>query len=351
MDKYPITARSLEKYFHIKGDQFERAYKDHLSGYRDWTEAEHAADWLIFPENIDTHISIDETAVSMGELYTIVSNKAAHGQKGAIIALVKGTKSEDVSEALKKIDEAKRNLVVEITMDFSDSMHAIAEECFPKAMITIDRFHTQQLSIDAMQELRVRLKREERKKDIEAREQHKYNVERRLERRKEDKTDNRGAKRKRKNEAYKPMRLANGDTPIELLTRSRYLLTQSGDKWTDSQKLRAKILFERYPILQQAYSINHSLRMIYNNKNATRESALESLGEWYNKVTDFDDDAFNTVSATIYEKQEEIVNYFVYRSTNASAESLNSKIKNFRAQLHGVIDVEFFLYRVSLIYA
>ena len=34
---------------------------------------------------------------------------------------------------------------------------------------------------------------------------------------------------------------------------------------------------------------------------------LESLGNWYNKVTDFDDDAFNTVSATIYEKQEEIV--------------------------------------------
>ena len=34
---------------------------------------------------------------------------------------------------------------------------------------------------------------------------------------------------------------------------------------------------------------------------------LESLGNWYNKITDFDDDAFNTVSATIYEKQEEIV--------------------------------------------
>ena len=34
---------------------------------------------------------------------------------------------------------------------------------------------------------------------------------------------------------------------------------------------------------------------------------LESLGNWYNKVTDLDDDAFKTVSATIYEKQEEIV--------------------------------------------
>ena len=32
------------------------------------------------------------------------------------------------------------------------------------------------------------------------------------------------------------------------------------------------------------------------------------------------------------------------------AESLNSKIKQFRAQLRGVIDVDFFLYRLSMIY-
>ena len=42
---------------------------------------------------------------------------------------------------------------------------------------------------------------------------------------------------------------------------------------------------------------------------------------------------------------ESLGNYFVYRSTNASTESLNSKIKHFRAQLHGVVDVEFLLYR------
>lgn len=45
------------------------------------------------------------------------------------------------------------------------------------------------------------------------------------------------------------------------------------------------------------------------------------------------------------------MNYFVNRSTNASAESLNAKIKYFRSQLRGVIDVDFFLYRLSLIYA
>ena len=89
--------------------------------------------------------------------------------------------------------------------------------------------------------------------------------------------------------------------------------------------------------------------MIFNQK-ITPESAHESLKDWYNKVTDFNDDNFNTVSATIYTREKEIINYFIDRQTNASAESLNAKIKNFRAQLRGVVDVKFFLFRLSLIF-
>ena len=46
-----------------------------------------------------------------------------------------------------------------------------------------------------------------------------------------------------------------------------------------------------------------------------------------------------------------VLNYFVNRQTNTSAESLNARIKHFRTQLHGVVDVRSFLYRLSLIYA
>ena len=90
--------------------------------------------------------------------------------------------------------------------------------------------------------------------------------------------------------------------------------------------------------------------MIFSNPKATKESAKESMKKWYNKVTDFDNDAFNTVAATLYQREDEILNYFINRATNAAAESLNSKIKNFRAQLHGVVDVNFFLYRLSMIF-
>lgn len=66
LEKYPITARSLERYYHIDGDQFERQYKEYLSDYRMWDQLSHAENWLLFPENLGPYLSIDETSLSMG---------------------------------------------------------------------------------------------------------------------------------------------------------------------------------------------------------------------------------------------------------------------------------------------
>jgi hypothetical protein len=46
-----------------------------------------------------TRLSMDETSLSDGELYTTVSSKAAKGRKGAIVAIVAGTKADDVIDA------------------------------------------------------------------------------------------------------------------------------------------------------------------------------------------------------------------------------------------------------------
>ena len=55
----------------------------------------------------------------------------------------------------------------------------------------------------------------------------------------------------------------------------------------------------------------------------------------------------NTVSLNY----QGILNYFDNRSTNASAESFNAKIKAFRAQLKGVRNKELLLFRLTRIYA
>ena len=80
------AASSFEKYYHINGKQFERQYKDHLSGYRDWVtkEGTHAERYLIFPKNISPRLSFDETSFSDGELYTIVINKDAMEARGRL---------------------------------------------------------------------------------------------------------------------------------------------------------------------------------------------------------------------------------------------------------------------------
>ncbi|MGJ1350624.1 transposase [Sphingobacterium siyangense] len=46
-----------------------------------------------------------------------------------------------------------------------------------------------------------------------------------------------------------------------------------------------------------------------------------------------------------------ILHYFDNRSTNASAESFNAKLKAFRSVFRGVRDTTFFLYRVMKLYA
>jgi len=327
LDTYPIPAQSLEKHYHIDGSQLERHYKEHLSDFTTWEAADHAEEWLVFPENIGAALSIDETSLSNGELYTIVTNKAAKGKKGALVAIVEGTSSEKVIAALEKIPEEKLNQVEEVTLDMSDSMRKIVRRCFPNAHRVIDRFHVQKLAYDALQEMRIEHRWDAINEETDAMEEAKL-----------------------LGKKYVPEELENGDTKKQLLARSRYLLFKSPEKWTEKQKHRAKLLFELYPDIKKAYSLTHSLRMIFS-KNSMKDAARLSLARWYNEVSDSKFKSFNTISATIYEHHEEILNFFINRSTNASAESFNAKIKSFRASLRGVTDMKFFLFRVAKIFA
>ena len=80
----------------------------------------------------------------------------------------------------------------------------------------------------------------------------------------------------RSDAAYHPERLRNNETKAELFIRSRYLLMVSLEKWTASQRERAEILFELYPDIEKAYSLTHSLRMIFAQK-CDKEAGRRSI--------------------------------------------------------------------------
>jgi len=322
-----VSCKLLGSLFGVDGKQLQAQYYVHLSNYLEWDQLDHADKWLIFPENIGSRLSMDETSLSQGELYTIITNKLACGKKGALVAIIQGTVSEVVIEILGKIPEYKRRMVKEITIDLAPTMERIARHSFANATIVSDRFHVQKLAYDAVQELRIKYRWEAI-----------------------DLANAGRAIAKEEGLVFRPDILKNGDTLKQLLARSRYLLFKSPEKWTPNQRHRAELLFERYPMLEVAYNLTQKLKAIFNRK-VTKQIAYKKLALWYNEVELAGFKSFNSVAQTIQYNYNHILNYFNNRSTNASAESFNAKIKALRKQFRGVRDVKFFLFRLSKIYA
>ena len=140
MDNETITARQIGYTYMINSSTFAKRYKDTLISFSTWEQKDHASEWILLPQNIGKDHGIDETSLQ-GEMYTIVHNKDAHGRKGAIVAVVKGTNPEDVLKVLMQLPSDKREMVESITMDLSDCMRAIARDAFPKATAIRDCFH------------------------------------------------------------------------------------------------------------------------------------------------------------------------------------------------------------------
>jgi len=82
-----------------------------------------------------------------------------------------------------------------------------------------------------------------------------------------------------------------------------------------------------------------------------RADAKRDLAWWLLKTKEINIKVFNTVANTLHDRMETILYFFEYRNTNANAESFNAKIKLFRANLRGVTDVRFFLFRLEKLFA
>lgn len=281
---------------------------------------------MLFPHNLGSSLAIDETELTNGELYTIVTNKAAHGKKGALVAMVEGTKADVVAAVLCRIEAMKRRMVIEVTLDLSPAMEAIVRTSFPAARITSDRFHVQQLVSEALQEIRVALRREALKAESVA-----------------------IIKARNEKTVFVPRVHANGDSDKQLLARSRYVLFKPESRWHESQKERALILFEKFPNLKHAYNLSMQFRSVYENCT-DKVTAKEKLDTWYRNIEMSAIEAFETPMMSVKAHEDTILNYFVDRSTNAAAESFNAKLKGFRAVVRGVRDKRFFLFRVAMLY-
>jgi len=276
---------------------------------------------ILKAENFGAEMALDEKMIDE-EFYTVMTNR----QTGKIALLAETMRIDELTPLIDKIGTV-REKVKEITLDMSPSYEKFCEHNFSKAIPITDKFHVVKHIVEAVQAVRIRLKQEE--------------------------LSALPVTTKERKQVEKETRLINGETKIEMLTRSRYLLFKMRDKWTTSQQKRASLLFETFPTLKTVYGLTQQIRGWLDKTNVGKApwEIERQLIAWYDEADEYNISEVQNLIRLIGHHEEKIMNYFIKGKTNAKAEAMNSKIQRFITANYGVRDKDFFMYRLARYYS
>ena len=135
--------------------------------------------------------------------------------------------------------------------------------------------------LDATQDVRIRYRQE-----LLTNKRLKFEAHKAIEKERKEKCKSRNEIFKPKNFSYKEATASNGESYLELLARSRFLLYKYEADWTNNQSIRAKSLFEKYPQIEQSYRLSYTFRDWYKKDNigVDKEIMQERLQQWYQNV-------------------------------------------------------------------
>jgi transposase len=330
IDEKPVNFTTIGSFLKLPPQTIYTWYRQYLSGY---PEAVAGGVWgkdnftgsdkrqktvpVLKPENMGEEMAIDEKMIDE-EFYTVLTNR----KTGKIALLAETLQTGDLSKLIDKLGEAK-NAVKEITMDLSSTYERLCEQSFPGATIIADKFHVVKHIVEAVQALRLRLK--------------------------QDELNQLPATKKERRAYEKATKLTNGESRIEMLTRSRYLLFNRQQDWTISQQKRAALLFETFPSLKITYQLTQQIRQWLDISNVGNyEWQIErQLIAWYDDAEQAKLPEIENLIRLIGSHEQKIMNYFIKGKTNAKAEAMNNKIQRFITANYGVRDKDFFMYRLA----
>jgi transposase len=328
-----------------------RWYRDHLSGFRESeSTGEHYCHDLHFtneetvrvpiykPENFGSAMAIDEKQIGE-EMHTVISNR----DTGKIALLVKSMRYTDLRKLLDKESMICRN-VETLTRDLSPLYSKVGDELFPNSSAVADKFHIIRSLLEACQDVRVRFRQELlRERRI------KYEAHKRQEKNQKNEYIGTGKEYIRQSFKYDEETLPNGETILEALARSRYLLFKYPNDWTPSQQKRADALFEKFPEIKKAYIRCCEFRNWMKKENVGKNIRIlkKELQTWMQKVEEDDIDEILNFKSLIERNMLPILSYFRVGATNAIAENINSKIQRFIMINQGTRDREFFYFRIK----
>ena len=327
-----------------------RWYRDHLSGFRECeASGEHYRNDIQLaeggtvrvpvyePENFGSAMAIDEKQIGE-EMHTIISNR----QTGRIALMARSMRYEDLQKLLDVESMSCRN-VETLTRDLSPLYAKAGNELFFNSSAIADKFHIIRYATEACQDVRVRLRQ-----DMLRERRLKHQAHKKQEKQRKQECQTYGKEYVPEKFHCQEEQLSNGDTVLEALARSRYLLFKYPDQWTLSQKNRANALFVKFPEIKKVYDRCCEFRDWMKKENIGRSisSLKNELKHWMQKVEQDDVDEMLNFQSLIERNLLPVLNYFRFGATNAIAENINSQIQRFIMINQGVRDREFFYFRM-----
>jgi transposase len=354
LDSLQTNTTIVSKTLCVDGQKLWRWYRDHLSGFwEEGTQAEHYKNDIeiiqgkgketirvpiLKPENIGPNMAIDEKQIGE-DMHTILSNR----DTGKIAMLARTVSAGILQKAIASVGD-KVDIVSTMTRDMSSTYAKFGDGAFPNASQIADKFHIVKDLLESCQAVRIRYRQEALRDKRIAYDEHK-----KQEKQKQKECIGQEKLYEKKNFSHKEEILDNGDTIMEALARSRYLLFKYRSEWTESQIKRANALFMKFPEIEKVYDLACEFRNWIKKSNVGKEMHIvkKNLRHWFQKVEEAEIDEMLNFKSTIERNSLVVLNYFRFGATNAIAENINSRIQRFVMINQGTRDREFFYFRLA----
>lgn len=217
-------------------------------------------------------LSLDEFSKQKGQgkFATVLTDL----DTSSLLEVIDSHKSDDIITALKRIPQALRDQVEEVSVDMWGGFPKVIKEVFHNAKTVIDRFHVQKIVNKSLNSIRLKL-------------------------------ELKGLKNK-----------------------NLLMMTQS--KLTALEESELELILQFSPTLRIAHELKEDILRIYNS-DITPNQAIKKMKKWLISAKIILGNAANTLNTHL----EEICNYFKNRTTSGVTEGLNTRIKLILRQSYG----------------
>lgn len=253
-------------------------------------------------------LSLDEAHHRRGrELATVVSDL----DRRRVVEVLDGRSRRRVERYLRSLPEQHRRSIEVVSIDPYEAYRQAIRNELPRARIVVDHFHLVRGANTALDSVR--------------RERQRQHAQRRP----------KGVRRSGREASWRPD-----------LYRVRHRLLKAGERLTERERRRLCTLFEREPLIAEAWGLKEAFRAIYRAPD--RAEAERRLERFLAAVERAQLPPFTAFAEGVRLWRAELLAYFDEPTTNGYAEGVINKVKVIKRRAYGLPTFDGFRQRVLL---